>query len=70
MQIKNEKYKDLRLDCDFWYDLTDGGYIDPNELLDQPTDATKVMAAIAVVREFQEVYEAACEEVLEDEDED
>lgn len=37
---------------DFWYDLTDGGYIDPDDLL-EPEDAKKVKDAIAVISEFE-----------------
>lgn len=70
MRIKKEKYKDLRTDNEFWYDLTDGGYIDPDDLLEDKQDALKVMAAIKIVKEFEDAYNAACDELMEDEDED
>lgn len=38
---------------DFWYDLTDGGYIKPSELLDDADEAKKVEDAIKIVEEFK-----------------
>ena len=37
---------------EFWYDLTLGGYIKPEEML-EPDDAVRVTAAIAVIEEFE-----------------
>ncbi len=37
-----------------WYDLTDGGYIEPEDLLDDHDEAVKVNEAIALVRDFLE----------------
>lgn len=48
-------------DCDFWYDLTNGGYIDPEKLLVDPKDAKRVKDAIAVVKEFEQAYYDAAE---------
>ena len=39
--------------ADFWYDLTDGGYIKPAELLEDVSDAKKVTEAIAVLQQFE-----------------
>lgn len=47
---------------DFWYDLTDGGYLDPNKMCASKEDAKKVIDAIKVVKEFQD----SCEEQIED----
>lgn len=47
------KYSD-----DFWYDLIDGGYIDPSELLEK-SDADKVKDAIKTLQEF---YQLATDE--------
>jgi hypothetical protein len=47
---------------DFWYDLTDGGYLKPEEILQDKKDVEKVKAAIAVLREFSE----SCEEQIPD----
>lgn len=46
---------------DFWYDLTDGGYLEPDEICDNQEDADKVKKAIAVIIDFQ----ASCEEQIE-----
>ena len=62
MKIKKSVIKDLNPDCDFFYDLTDGGYIDPMKLLESKDDAKKVIEAVKVVKEFQEAYFEACED--------
>lgn len=46
---------------DFWYDLTDGGYLDPHEICLDEKDADKVVNAIKVLKDFQE----SCEEQIE-----
>ena len=46
---------------DFWYDLTDGGYLKPEEICVDPNDAQKVNKAIAIIKDFQE----SCEEQIE-----
>ena len=46
---------------DFWYDLTDGGYLDPEEILEDEKDIEAVKKAISVLREFKD----ACEEEIE-----
>ena len=46
---------------DFWYDLTDGGYLDPEEILEDEKDIEVVKKAISVLREFKD----ACEEEIE-----
>jgi len=47
--------------AELWYDLTDGGYLDPDEILENPEDAKRVKDAIAVIKEFEE----SCEEQIE-----
>lgn len=47
---------------DFWYDLTDGGYIRPLEICADKKDAEKVIAAIKVIQDFC----TSCEEQIED----
>jgi len=37
---------------DPWYDLTEGGYIEPDELCELPEDAARVKDAVAVIRDF------------------
>ena len=39
---------------DFWYDLTDGGYLRPEEICENQEDAKKVIEAVKIVKEFQE----------------
>ncbi|MFW6002377.1 MAG: hypothetical protein ACOCQD_03475 [archaeon] len=46
---------------DFWYDLTDGGYLKPEEILEDPKDVKRVKDAIATIREF----ENSCEEQID-----
>jgi len=40
---------------DFWYALTDGGYLKPEEILLDKKDILEVNAAIIVLKEFQEL---------------
>lgn len=47
---------------DFWYDLTDGGYLDPMVMCKNKADAQKVLDAIIVIKDFQ----SSCEEQIED----
>ena len=56
----------IKEDCkastsEFWYDLTMGGYLNPEEILEDPEDVLRVQKAIAIVREF----EMSCEEQIE-----
>lgn len=46
---------------DFWYDLTDGGYIKPKKLLEEPY-ATQVANAVKLLRDFKR--EAEAQEIL------
>jgi len=46
---------------EFWYDLTDGGYLDPDEICANKEDAEKVKEAIKVIKDFQD----SCEEQIE-----
>jgi hypothetical protein len=43
---------------DFWYDLTDGGYLNPRDICENAKDAKKVEDAVKVIRDFQESCEA------------
>lgn len=42
---------------DKWYDLFDGGYIRPAEILEDDADVLKVEKAIETINEFFEAYE-------------
>ena len=46
---------------DFWYDLTDGGYLKPEETCEHQEDAQKVNEAIKVIEDFRD----SCEEKIE-----
>ncbi len=46
---------------EFWYDLTGGGHIDPEDILEKKEDIDKVNKAIQIVME----YEQSCEEQIE-----
>lgn len=46
---------------DFWYDLTDGGYLNPNEICLNKKDAEKVEEAIEIIKDFKD----SCEEQIE-----
>ena len=52
------------LDCstqDFFYDLTDGGFLDPDEMCANSKDAKKVKEALDIILDFKE----SCEEQIE-----
>lgn len=56
----------IKKDCnvstsEFWYDLTDGGYLKPEEICEYKNDAWRVMDAIKIVKEFQESCETQIE---------
>jgi len=38
---------------EFWYDLTDGGYIKPEKLLKDKVQAKKITEAVELLREFK-----------------
>lgn len=46
---------------DFWYDLTLGGYLKPEEICESPEDAKKVKEAIDLLCDF----ESSCNEQIE-----
>lgn len=55
------KFKDdvQSIECDdFWYDITDGGYLDPSEVLEDPDQIKQLNDAISLVYEFQQALEA------------
>lgn len=56
-------------DDGFWYDITDGGYIDPEDILADKKQIEKLKEAIKLVRSFESLYTDVVE-YLYDEDED
>lgn len=52
------KTKDKILETgDFWYDLFEGGYIDPYKFLENKEDADRVLAAISTLNNFRSSLE-------------
>lgn len=47
---------------DFYYDLTHGGYLKPEQMLEDPKDAKRVNEAIETLKEFEQ----ACEDQIEE----
>ncbi len=44
---------------DFWYDMTDGGYINPEEVLADKDQLAKLLDALNVVKSFEEALDNA-----------
>lgn len=58
MEIK----KDLEISTDeFWYDLSVGGYLNPEEICVNEEDVNKVNEAIKIIKDF----EISCEKQIE-----
>ena len=47
---------------DFWYDLTSGGYLNPEDILEDAEDVARVKEAIETLKEFED----SCDEQIED----
>ncbi len=54
MKLKTLPRKTIVITDDFWYDLTDGGYIAPTDFL-EAEDANKVETAIETILEFEQL---------------
>jgi len=46
---------------EFWYDLTDGGYIKPENVLADKEQIAKLQAAIDLVRSFEQAIDERSE---------
>ena len=46
---------------DFWYDLTDGYYLEPYDICENTDDADRVYEAIKIIEDFHN----SCEEQIE-----
>lgn len=44
----------------FWYDITDGGYIEPSAVLSDVNQIKKLQEAINIVRSFELALKAEC----------
>lgn len=59
MKIK----KGLKISTDdFWYDITDSGYLEPGEICQYPEDAQRVREAVETLKEFQQ----SCNQQIKD----
>jgi hypothetical protein len=47
-KMKHQLYTD-----DFWYDLTDGGYIHPKDILEDQKDIDKINNALSLIERFK-----------------
>jgi len=43
---------------EFWYDLTGGGYVRPEEILDDADQLAKLSEAVALVESFESLMDA------------
>lgn len=43
----------------FWYDITDGGYVRPDQVLSDPGQLKKLNDAIEIVESFEKALEKA-----------
>jgi hypothetical protein len=59
--VKVKKDCEAWIKNDFWYDLTDGGYLNPDEICVDKKDAERIKNAISVLKEFYD----SCEEQIE-----
>lgn len=60
---------DIYRSDDFWYDLFEGGYIEPEQIFDDKVLIDKVNKAIETLELFKEIYTSVSDymfEVLED----
>ena len=46
---------------DFWYDLSKGGYLNPDEICENPSDARRIKEAVKLIMAFEE----ACNDQIE-----
>lgn len=57
-KMTEEESSDIAATIDnegFWYSLSVGGYLDPEDVLEDPKDIEKVKKAIAVIAEFERI---------------
>lgn len=57
-------------DDGFWYDITDGGYIEPEDILADKEQIKKLKEAIKLVRSFESLYNEIVEYLYSEEEED
>jgi hypothetical protein len=42
---------------EFWYDLTDGGYLKPSQFSDDPATLTAIKEAIKLIKQLEKMCE-------------
>lgn len=47
---------------EFWYDITDGGYLKPEEILSDQNQIKKLREAIDLVRDFERLIDSLSED--------
>lgn len=47
---------------EFWYDITDGGYLKPEEILSDQNQIKKLREAINLVRDFERLIDSLSED--------
>ena len=53
MKWKFKKNAEPQGSGDFWYDITDGGYIKPQDVLSDKVQLKKLQQAVELVKSFQ-----------------
>ncbi len=61
IMIIKKGLKDVYANDEFFYCISDGGYVKPEEVLENEEDVKKVKEAIAVIKDF----EKSCEDQIE-----
>lgn len=69
-EFHEDELNKVNIDGDMFYDLTDGGYIDPHKLLTDPDIALRVRKAADLVQSFLEAIVEAYGDGPEDEEDD
>ena len=57
-KLSNEEQENIELVIEsegFWYALTDGGYIKPEEILENKEDIDKINEAIQILQTFETI---------------
>lgn len=68
--FNEDKLRDVNWDSDLFYDLTDGRYIKPEELLEDQELAQRVNEAAKLVASFLRNLSNEAEEIQSEEDEE
>lgn len=64
-KLSEDELQNLQYNCiesDFWYNLTAGGYVKPEEILKDPSDIITVRQAVRVIKDFYKAIENKLDE--------